>query len=206
MHKPFAPTRWTCFRQRRRLSIGPGCALSPTSVFSINRASHIRLGAGCRVSHGAILATYGGWIELGERVSINPYTILYGHGGLRIGDDVRIAAHCVLIPANHRFDRLDLPIRCQGQDKKGITVGNDVWIGAQVTLLDGCEVGDGCVIAAGSVVRGRLEPRSVYAGVPARRIGARGTKFSCEALFSASAKDAALSQEWPAPQLEDILS
>ena len=132
-----------------------------------------------------------------------------GHGVWLTAEDVDIAAEtgtciCHNCSSNFRLRSGIAPLNAF--EKKGITVGNDVWIGAQVTLLDGCEVGDGCVIAAGSVVRGRLEPRSVYAGVPARRIGARGTKFSCEALFSASAKDAALSQEWPAPQLEDILS
>lgn len=48
---------------------------------------------------------------MGDRVSVNPFSILYGHGGLRIGSDVLIAGHVTIVPANHRFEQADLPIR-----------------------------------------------------------------------------------------------
>ena len=51
-----------------------------------------------------------------------------------------------------------------------ISVGDGVWIGARVTLLPGTQIGEGCVIAAGAVVRGVCEPGGLYAGVPARRV------------------------------------
>ena len=52
-------------------------------------------------------------------------------------------------------------------------MGDDVWIGANCVLLDGTDIGTGCVIAAGSIVRGVLEPYGVYAGHPLRRVGRR---------------------------------
>ncbi len=51
-----------------------------------------------------------------------------------------------------------------------IKVGNGCWIGARSTILPGVTVGDGCIIAAGSVVNKDCEPNSLYAGVPARKI------------------------------------
>lgn len=54
-----------------------------------------------------------------------------------------------------------------------VKVGNDVWIGARVTILEGIEIGDGAVIAAGAVVNKDVEPYSIYGGVPAKKIGNR---------------------------------
>jgi virginiamycin A acetyltransferase len=57
--------------------------------------------------------------------------------------------------------------------KGGITVGNDVWIGANVVILDGAVIPDGCVIGAQSLVKGILKEYSIYAGNPLRLIGTR---------------------------------
>lgn len=173
MYKPFHPTVFNLWRRRGSLIVGRDSHLSPNAIFSITRGSYIKLGKKCRVSLGAILASYGGWIEIGDSVSINPYSILYGHGGLRIGNDVRIAAHCTIIPANHVYTSGKVPIGEQGVSRQGIKIADDVWIGANCVILDGTSIGDGCVVAAGGVVRGTLPPYGVYAGVPVRKIGER---------------------------------
>jgi acetyltransferase-like isoleucine patch superfamily enzyme len=103
----------------------------------------------------------------------HPYSVLYGHGGLEIGDYVRIAAHCVIVPANHGIALDEGLIADQPMSKRGIRIGNDVWLGAGVRVLDGSVIGDGCVVAAGSVVRGELEPYAIYAGVPAKLVRMR---------------------------------
>jgi acetyltransferase-like isoleucine patch superfamily enzyme len=51
-----------------------------------------------------------------------------------------------------------------------VKIGDGVWIGANVTILPGSEIGDNCIIGAGAVVRGKLEPNGVYVGVPAKYI------------------------------------
>jgi acetyltransferase-like isoleucine patch superfamily enzyme len=68
---------------------------------------------------------------------------------------------------------LDRPIRDQGVTNKGIVIDDDVWVGSNVTFLDGVHVGTGCVIGAGAVVTKDLPPYSVAAGVPARVIDNR---------------------------------
>jgi acetyltransferase-like isoleucine patch superfamily enzyme len=122
---------------------------------------------------GALVLAYGGFVRLGDDCTVNPYAILYGHGGLTIGDGVRIAAHTVIVPANHVVEARDIPIRRQGLTRKGIRIGDDVWIGAHVTVLDGVTVGRGAVLAAGSVVTRDVQSYSVVAGVPARFIKER---------------------------------
>lgn len=63
----------------------------------------LTIGKGCTLRSGAMLITQMGDIHIGNKVSINPYCVLYGTGGLVIEDNVRLAAHTVIIPANHVF-------------------------------------------------------------------------------------------------------
>ena len=132
--------------------------------------------AGSRFSDGVIVAPYGGSIEIGRDFFCGPYTVLYGHGGLHIGSRVMIAGHSMLIPADHDFDDPAKPIVTQGETRRGIAIGDDVWLGCGVRILDGVEIGDGAVIAAGAVVVRDVPKCAVAAGVPARVIKLRGAR------------------------------
>ncbi len=117
-----------------------------------------------------------GDIVIGADSYINSGCVLYSGNGITIGENVLIAANCTLAATNHAFQKLNLPIRMQGFQKSrgGIAIDQDVWIGANCVLLDGAHVGTGAVIAAGSIVRGRVEPNTINAGNPLRCIGQRG--------------------------------
>jgi acetyltransferase-like isoleucine patch superfamily enzyme len=143
------------------------------AVLNREQGGRITIGPGTVVHRGAMLISHGGYIRLGYRCRVNPYSILYGHGGLTIGDHVRIAAHCVLIPANHGIALDGGLIAEQPMSQRGIRIGNDVWLGTGVRVLDGAVIGEGCVVAAGAVVRGELEPYGIYAGVPAKLVRRR---------------------------------
>ncbi len=150
--------------------IGSGVSISPHVTITCNdENSKIYIGDNTVIKPYTMLMTYpGGSIKIGSNTSINPFCILYGHGGLEIGDNVRIATHTIFIPANHNFERLDIPISKQGITKIGIKVQNDVWIGAGSTILDGVIIGEGAVIGAGSVVTKNVAPYTVVAGSPAK--------------------------------------
>lgn len=145
----------------------------PGSKLKIHDGGSLSLGANCEVAKGAMVLTYGGNITIGDNCTIQPYSVLYGQGGLVIGNDVRIAAHCVIIPANHGFDDLTIPIYKQELTKQGIIIKNNVWIGAGCRILDGVTVSEGCVIAAGSVLTKSTVENGIYAGVPAKLIKIR---------------------------------
>ena len=116
-----------------------------------------------------------GDLRIGERSTINSGCVLYTGNGIYIGNDVAVAANCTFAPVNHEYQRKDLLIRQQGfrPSKGGIVVEDDVWIGANCVLLDGSILRQGCVIAAGSIVRGEIAPYSVNAGQPLAVVGWR---------------------------------
>lgn len=156
--------------------------LDPTSTISlfsklrlINGGSII-IGKESHIHDYAMVLTYGGTIKIGSHFSLNPFSILYGHGGIKIGNNVRIAAHTVVVAANHVFKDKKVPIRLQGLTTKGITIGDDVWIGANCTILDGVRIGNGCVIGAGSVVKKSIKDYTIAAGSPARILSQRRGK------------------------------
>ncbi|MGO9566180.1 MAG: acyltransferase [Desulfomonilaceae bacterium] len=143
-----------------------------------NKNDAVWIGDHTFILKGALVYSYGGNIKIGSRVGINPYAIIYGHGGVEIGDNVMVAAHTIIIPANHNTDRIDIPMNSQGLTCKGIRIEEDAWLGARVTVLDGVTIGKGSVVGAGSVVNESIPPYSIAVGVPARVIGSRleGTK------------------------------
>jgi acetyltransferase-like isoleucine patch superfamily enzyme len=116
-----------------------------------------------------------GDIRIGPRSVINSGCVLYSGNGISIGTGVAIAANCTFAPVNHAYARRDLTIREQGflPSKGGIVIGDDVWFGANCVVLDGAQIGQGCVVAAGSIVRGVLEPYGIYGGVPLSKLGER---------------------------------
>lgn len=116
-----------------------------------------------------------GDLFIGEHVVINSGCVLYTGHGIRIGNYVAIAANCTFAPVNHAYKDMSRLIREQGflPAKGGIVIEDDVWIGANCVLLDGAVLRRGCVLGAGSVVRGELAAYTVYAGQPLRVVGQR---------------------------------
>jgi len=111
-------------------------------------------------------------IFVGQSTQINPYTAVYGD--VKIGKNVMIAPHVMLAGGGHGFKDLTVPMIFQASESKGgIEISDDVWIGANSTILDGVKIGKGAIIAAGSAVVNNVESYSIVAGVPAREIKSR---------------------------------
>lgn len=141
------------------------------------RGSRIDIGAHSTVDSFVKVKPAGGTGDLiiGEHVVINSGCVLYTGNGITIGNHVALAANCTLAPVNHAYADASRLIREQGflPSKGGIVIEDDVWIGANTVLLDGAILRRGCVVAAGSVVRGELKAYQVYAGSPLRCVGER---------------------------------
>ncbi len=147
--------------------------VEPNVMLRSQYGGTIIIGKDCYISSGAIMLTHGGDIKIGNYSTINPYTIIYGQGGVKIGNGVRIAAHCTIVPSNHRYDNPNEFIFKQGLSKQGIVIEDDVWLGTGVKVLDGVTIKRGCIIGANAVVTHSTEEYGVYVGIPARKIKTR---------------------------------
>ncbi|MEI6440766.1 MAG: DapH/DapD/GlmU-related protein [Alphaproteobacteria bacterium] len=160
------------------LSIDPSAKISALADIEVSvRGTRIIIGARTLVDSFVKIKPAGGSgdVIIGEDCALNSGTVLYTGNGIRIGDGVLIAANCTLAPTNHAFADPERRIRDQGfqPSRGGIVIEDDVWLGANVVVLDGAVIGRGTIVAAGAVVRGVLEPMSIYAGAPAQRVGSR---------------------------------
>lgn len=136
------------------------------------------------VEDGAVIDSFvkikptggSGDLRIGRRSVINSGCVLYTGNGIDIGAFVAVAANCTFAAANHAVADPDRLIMEQGfmPGRGGVIVEDDVWIGANSVLLDGAILRRGCVVGAGSVVRGEIPAYAVCVGAPARVIGRRG--------------------------------
>jgi len=141
-----------------------------------DRRGVVRIADGCRLCRGVIVRPYGGSVTLGAYCFIGERVVIYGHGGVEIGDDCLIAMHCRILSSNHSLAPFGVTIRSQPDDLRPTRLGRDVWLGAGVTVLGGVTIGDGCIVGAGAVITKDLPAGSVCHGVPATvqrwRVGA----------------------------------
>jgi len=133
------------------------------------RAIFKKTGRGVVIKRGVVFGD-GSGVCIGDESQIGYFDSLYVNE-LQIGKYVLIGPHVAVIDANHRFDRLDIPIKYQGYQYKGpVIIEDDVFIGANVTILSGVRIGTGAVVGAGAVVNRDVPPYAVVGGVPARVI------------------------------------
>lgn len=95
-----------------------------------------------------------------------------------IDDDVVMGPDVVIMTASHAFEDPSIPVNQQGAaERRPVSIGRDTWIGTRVIILPGVEVGEGCVIGAGSVVTRSIPAFSIAVGNPARVIRKRGSRL-----------------------------
>lgn len=152
VHLPASHQKWSFGAKRLRAFCARHMLTSCGENVNVER--HARFGRG---------VTLGDRSGIGINASIGEQT--------HIGSDVMMGPDCVIYTRNHRFDRLDIPMREQGYGPvEPVEIGDDCWIGGRVTILPGVHVGNGAVIAAGAVVTKDVPPYAVVGGVPAKII------------------------------------
>ncbi|MBL1120175.1 acyltransferase [Streptomyces sp. 110] len=141
-------------------SFGGQCFVSELAAV---QNEELRLGPRCYIAAGAYLT---GSLRTGRDCTVNPYTVL--RGKVELGDAVRIGAHTSLIGFNHTMSDPETEIFRQPHSSQGICIGDDVWIGSHVVVLDGVSVGDRAVIGAGAVVTKDVPAGAIVGGNPAK--------------------------------------
>lgn len=109
---------------------------------------------------------FGKNINVGKNVFINSCCCFQDQGGITIGDNTLIGHNVILATLNHDFS----PNKRSILHPSPIVMGKNVWIGSRATILSGVTIGDGAIVAAGSVVTKNVPSNKVVAGVPAKVI------------------------------------
>ena len=124
------------------------------------------LGAGAVIEDYAVINNGMGDVIIGKNSFIGISNIIIGP--VEIGNNVILAQHVVISGLNHSYEDVNLPVKDQPCSFQKITIGDDGWIGANVTITAGVTIGKHVVVAGGSVVTRSLPDYCVAAGNPAR--------------------------------------
>ncbi|WP_051202177.1 acyltransferase [Ferrimonas senticii] len=152
---------------------GERCFIAETARLFAERGRDIVVGDGSHIGADSFLH---GPVRIGKGVGINHGCSFDGGKlGITIGDHCRIAANVKIYAFNHGLGSNALVVD-QPVTSRGVTLGNDVWLGTGVSICDGVEIGDHAVIGMGSVVTKAVPAYEIWAGNPAKKIGDRRDK------------------------------
>ncbi len=158
-------------RQPGKISIGNSCVIDDLVSLSVrgSDSSGIILNENVFVGRDTVLNVRDGLIEIDQSTSIGSHCRISAfRGKVRIGKYALIAAYCYIGGGNHKTDRTDIPIALQEfEHRGGVTIEDDVWIGAQSVIADGVKIGRGSIIGTCSYVNKDIPEYSIAFGIPA---------------------------------------
>jgi len=151
-----------------RVVISEGCILDARNEYM---KEVISVGDDVILSNNVMISCKKGAVKIGARSGINAQTIIHSTQGnpVYVGSDAIIGPRCYIVGGgSYHTNRLDIPIWRQGiKNDGGVRLENDVWLGANVTVLGGVTMGTGAIAAAGAVFTRSVPERAVCMGIPA---------------------------------------
>ncbi len=154
---------------------GEGIRLMPLA--KIAKPDVVELEDNCRIRDFVFI--WGGQgVKIGKFTDVQPHVVVWGGGQLIVGDRVSIGPGSVLLTAvyTHREGLKMVDGLGEGEARAAyghLVIKDDVYIGANCSLMPDITIGEGAVIGAGSFMNTDAEPWGIYAGSPARKIGVR---------------------------------
>ncbi len=139
----------------RYLSVGDGTLIGP----------NVCLTAGINAEQ-TMLATPV--VSIGRRCVIGRGSHVIGHWRIELGDEIQTGPYVYITDQNHVYDDPDTAIGWQTPTEAAVRIGSGSWLGANVVILPGTQLGEHTTVAAGAVVRGVFPSHVVLGGVPAR--------------------------------------
>lgn len=146
-----------------------GARISPRAEVEIS--PNLRFGRGAVVSSFTKIKATEGTITIGERCGFAAGCFVSaGEKGVVIGDGFICGPNVVIVSSNYNHHETGVHLEDQGRTSKGVRIGDNVWIGANSTVLDGSVIGDNTIVVAHSLVNRRYPPNSILQGNPAKVI------------------------------------
>jgi acetyltransferase-like isoleucine patch superfamily enzyme/uncharacterized membrane protein YbhN (UPF0104 family) len=135
-------------------------------------APNIVIGDGVFIGRNTILSCKGGTIELGDNTNIGANCQIQSESSCKVGANVLFASYCYIVAGgNHGIDRVDIPpIQQKPVSRGGVRICDGVWLGANVKVIDGVEMGRDSIAAAGATVIRSCGGWDIVGGVPAKVI------------------------------------
>lgn len=137
-------------------------AVSPSAEITVDRKAKVSIGSQFRQRSGShIRIRKGAKLKIGNNVSVNHGCMIVSHENITIGNDVQFSPNVMIYDHDHDYS-VDGGVKSMKYKCAPISIGNNVWIGANSVILRGSSIGDGVVIGAGSVVKGSIPAKTIY--------------------------------------------
>jgi acetyltransferase-like isoleucine patch superfamily enzyme len=179
------PRYWTLYRRAAAIVVRArltghhvelqGLVFTGRRVELTARPGHGRLvlGPWCWIGDDNKLRAHEGQLTLGAKVVMGRDNVINTYLDIEVGEASILADWIYVCDFDHRFDRLDVPIKDQGIVTTPTRIGSDVWLGEKASVLRGVDVGDGAVVASHCLVNRDVPPFSIAVGVPVRVVRSR---------------------------------
>lgn len=160
----------------RKIKIGKGCRIGNNVKIDGLSKNGVTIGNATNIDDyttiqtTSVLNEVGEGLVIGNNCGIGSFSFIGCQGGVYIGNDVIIGPSLKIFTENHNYDNPNVLIRLQGTNRNSVVIEDNVWIGANVTILAGIRINKGAVIAAGSIVTKDVQQSALVAGVPAKYI------------------------------------
>lgn len=162
-------------RHPHKIRLGDGVTVDDLVVLDAKGTGNrgIDVGRGVFLGRGTILSCKDGDITIGDHGNFGFQCEVFSGSSVVVGRHGLFAAQTYLVAGGHEFDRPGVAVIDQPRSSRGIVLGDDVWLGTGVKVLDGVRIGSHVVVGANAVVNADLPEGAIAAGVPARVLRSR---------------------------------